>query len=163
MFRRIVCCLFMLMVLFGFALAETPEAVLTNDLVLDDFTLVLESSWVIDTAEAEDETMLASASSIDSQDLLIIFLSAEGDENEAVSMAAVNEYSSGIRRETTEEVNGVKVVFAAAEEGRMACAYFSVNGHVYTVSLQSNREGSSSEELIETLGNLMKTMTVNIG
>ena len=163
MFRRIVCGLLMMTVLFGLALAETPEAAVTAELALDDFTLELESSWVIDTAEAEDETMVASASSIDSQDLLMVFLSAEGDENEAVSMAAVNEYSSGIRRGAAEEVNGVKVIFAAAEEGSMACAYFSVNGHVYTVSLQSNREGASSEELSETLANLMKTLTPNIG
>ncbi|MBQ3704994.1 MAG: hypothetical protein II888_00925 [Clostridia bacterium] len=163
MLRRIVCGLLMLTMLFGLALAETPDAAVTVDLALDDFTLALESSWVIDTGKAEDETMVASASSIDGQDLLMVFLSAEGDENEAVSMAAVNEYSSGIRRGATEEVNGVKVIFAAAEEGSMACAYFSVNGHVYTVTLQSNREDATSEELVETLGTLMKTMTPNIG
>ena len=166
MMRRIGCLVILALLLTASTgLAENSPSVdpssLLEDLVYDDFILSLDSKWVPETAEGGDDALLGSAITIDNTNRLTVFLSGEGDEDKVLELAAVNEYSSGIKREGAEIINGVRMIFAASPETKTACVYFGINGNLYTISVSSVNEDCSIEELSENLHGIMRTLTLH--
>ena len=159
--QRLFCFLLLLLFLMTPALAEeTAPAVLESEIELEDFVVTVGSDWVIENADSENDAILASAVTIDNRERLTFFFSGDGDEDKVAETAAVNEYSSGIRREPGEEINGVKIIYAVGEDTNTVYAYFSANAHMYTVSITSNAEDATIDELSETLHGIMQSLTV---
>ena len=146
------------------AVAEETETaapvVLETELEFEDFVVAIGSDWVVENEKSENEAILVSAVTIDNKIRLTFFLSGDGDEDRISEIAAVNEYSSGIVRDRTEEINGVKYIFAVGKEMNSAYVYFSINGHVYTVSVSSLSGDDHVDQLSEKLYEIMKTLTV---
>ena len=92
--------LIMLVILMaGTALAEASEAAhpltVTEELALEDFTISVDSSWIIDHDE-DAEGMALSAKTVDNLSSLSIFLVGDGSDEPVREIAAVNEYAAVI-------------------------------------------------------------------
>jgi len=161
------CCLLLLLITFllGIACAELQEnpegIVMQEDLVLDDFSMMIDSKWVSKKDE-ENDAVLFSATSVNHEIVLMVFFSGEGDETKAIETAAFNEYVSGIKREETEMINGINMIFAINADANSVCVYFSAKNHLYTISLTCRSKKDIVDQLRDQLHQMMKTVTLNL-
>ena len=143
-------------------LYETESDRLQEDIVLNDFVIAIDNSWVIEDTDPGDETILVSAITIDNELSLMVFLAGEGNDESVAQTAAINEYSSGIKRAGSEIVNGISAIYAENQATGTVCAYFSVNGHVYTISITSRTGNTQTDEMMKNLKDLMNTVTQRV-
>lgn len=155
--------LLVFMLVFGIANGEIAgtEAELKDDFILDNFTLTLNMSWIA-KEEKDNDAVLLKAETIDGENTLMVFHSGEGDETKNIELAAMNEYASGIMRDSSESINGINMIFASNADANTVCSYLSIKGSLYTVSISSHQKNCKIETLQEMLREIMKTVTVNL-
>ena len=140
--------------------AEIPE--LLENMVLDHITISLDTNWVIESNDGDNKAIQGIAVTIDNECVLTVFQSGEGDDAQNAEIAAINEYSSGIMREATEQINGITMIFATNEEANSVCSYFSAKGFLYTVSITCHSGNMEIKKMREMLHQIMETVTINL-
>lgn len=166
--KRLCLCYLLVLQIFALGIACGEESIAQNptelveNMELEHFTMSVDTNWIIESADSENEAIQGSAMTIDNECVLTVFQSGEGDESKSAEIAAMNEYASNVIRDATEQINGITMIFASNEDANSVCAYFSVKGFLYTVSITCHSGNVTIENMREMLHQMMETVTINL-
>ena len=168
MLKRVVCLvLVFLLPVIHIALAEeqVPKASeLFQDLTVNnDFTFSVSGEWIRkeETSGDQDNDLVCHAETWNRDRNMMIFFVEEGDGDHVVQLAMLNDYSGVATRDETEELGGIKIIYAKSDENQAAYAYLSANNHVYSIVVSSTDEKYTAEKLLEELKNNVRTISLN--
>jgi hypothetical protein len=160
----IVLCLLLPIISLASAEEQVPDASeLFQDLVLDDFTFSVSSDWVRKEEMKGDQEndLVCHAETWNRDRSMMVFLTGDGNADNVVELAMLNDYSGVATRDETEELGGIKIVYAKSDENQAAYAYLSANDHVYSIIISSSDEKYPAEKLLAELKDCLKTISLN--